>query len=141
MTVCSSHDSYLGAQSIPVTLRSCWSRTASCLPPSRAYSTTYAQVLQCVAKCYKVSHIVTQCYKVVQSVCMFFLSSSPPDRCGREPQPAGLRPRRGTAPDLGPASVLWRPSGCLKVVSKLSQSCHCTSPGSDSVEVITKQLD
>ena len=108
----------------PSRSRSPWGRAGRgrpvvCHPPVRTAPPMYKcySVLQSVTKCHIVTHSVKEWYKVF--ACSSW-PSSPPDRCGREPQPAGLRPRRGTAPDLGPASVLWRPSGFLKVVSKLS---------------------
>ena len=107
----------------PSRSRSPWGRAGRgrpvvCHPPVRTAPPMYKcySVLQSVTKCHIVTHSVKEWYKVF--ACSSW-PSSPPDRCGREPQPAGLRPRRGTAPDLGPASVLSRPSGCLKVVSEL----------------------
>ena len=86
------------------------------MPPSRAYSTTYAQVLQCVAKCYKVSHIVTQCYEVVQSACMFFLTIFT------------SRSLWARATTCRSASHAWHctgpgPSFCTVEAIRLSQSC------------------
>ena len=129
---------YLGAQSIPVTLRSCWSRTASCLPPSRAYSTTYAQVL---LVCCKVLQSVTHCHTVLRSgaKCLHVLLDHLhlPIAVGESHNLPVCVP--GVALHRTWAQLLY--CGGHQVVLKLFQSCHCTSPGSDSVEVITKQLD